>query len=173
MSGQALPTGNALVEGEGTSGPLRSSRKRLILAGLVGTAVVVAVVAAILVPRAIELTRRLACQRNMKAIAAAMRLYQNDYAAEGYPPLDWFVARGLLTPEQIRCPSAGPGENNYVYVPPFSVDAGGNENSVLMYEPKSNHGGDGANVVFADGHATFVRGAEYDKLVEDLGAREP
>ena len=44
--------------------------------------------------------------------------------------------------------------------------------NVLMYEPPENHAGEGANVLFADGHVQFIRPySEVERLVAETKAR--
>ena len=37
-----------------------------------------------------------------------------------------------------------------------------------MYEPLSNHGDEGSNLLFVDGHVTFVRAPEYEDLMKTV-----
>ena len=124
----------------------------------------------ILVPslsRARELSKRLVCASNMKAIGTAWKTYASDHPGEGIPSLDWLIDKGSIAPNQIICPSSGLTESNYVIVryEPGGSDRTTDSKVVVMYEPKTNHGGEGGNFLFADGHVSFVRVPEYDQLV--------
>ena len=48
------------------------------------------------------------------------------------------------------------------------MDPGTDPRTVIAYEPKSNHGNEGGNVAFADGHVEFIKGQRYDDLIGNL-----
>jgi prepilin-type processing-associated H-X9-DG protein len=120
-----------------------------------------------------ELSKRMVCQANMRGIYTTMKIYTDDDPGEGQATLDDLVTTGYITSRQLICPSSGLNTSNYIIVSypsdPSSLDC----DAVIMYEPKSNHGGEGGNVVFVDGHASFVGGAEYDRLIRKLPSGEP
>ena len=113
-----------------------------------------------------EMSRRLTCQRNMQSLGAALRLYARESPGRAAGDLDGLLQRGLVEEEHLLCPTSGLTTSNYVLVVSDGVAPG--PPTVIMYEPKSNHGGVGGNVLFADGHATFLRGAAYDAAVSSL-----
>lgn len=160
--------------------PHRYGGRGMAIAGLVcgGTSVLLiplyfcmgGTMLSILLPslsRARELSKRLVCASNMKAIGAAWKTYASDHPGEGIPTLDWLIDRGSMAPNQVICPSSDLTESNYVVVryEPGDADRGMDNRAVVMYEPASNHGGEGGNFLFADGHASFVRVPEHDQLV--------
>ena len=162
-----------------SSQPQRYGGRGLAIGGLIcGAAsfVVAPMMIAILLPslsRARELSKRLVCQSNMKGIALTIEMYQMDFPDQGIPSLDFLVAEEYLTPERTLCPSADISESNYVILPAehWGPDAG--DRAVVMYEPKSNHADEGGNVVYADGHAEFLRGEDYDEMLRSLPVRGP
>ena len=111
-----------------------------------------------------EPRKRLACCENMKRIGTATRIYAND--TQGQQTLEQLIAVGNIPRDRLVCPSSGLEKCNYVLVafPASDKPIGGR--TVIMYEPKSNHG-DGGNFLFADGHASFVRGERYDLLARE------
>jgi len=111
-----------------------------------------------------ELSRRMVCASNIKGIGTTWMVYAKDYPGEGVAPLEWLITTGRITPEQTICPSSGLTESNYILLPFEPRDLTDNS-TVIAYEPKSNHGGEGGNFLFADGHVSFVRVPEYDQLV--------
>ncbi len=140
-----------------------------LVCGVVGVVMIpiMALMLVIVLPpllRARGLSKRLACASNMAGIGTTIRTYTNEHQGEGVPTLDWMVEQGMLTEKQLICPSSGLETSNYIHV---SFPGGPVDNrAVAMYEPKSNHGDKGGNFLFADGHATFIRVPEYDRLIE-------
>ena len=169
QSTAATPVGNGRPDKASTRG-LRHTLLRiwlplLVLAGLVYFLVLP------MLSSARELSRRKVCASNIKGIGTTWMIYAKDCPDEGVTPLEWLITTGRITPEQTICPSSGLTESNYIILPFEPRDFTDNR-TVIAYEPKSNHGGEGGNVLFADGHARFVRVPEYDELVR-AAKRDP
>lgn len=136
--------------------------------GCVGLVFVLPLSVSILLPslsRARELAKRMVCASNLKDIGTAMKVYANDL---GVSPL---IQAGYLTHQATVCPGSGLELSNYIIVHPPIGEPTGQEldnRAVLIYEPKSNHGEEGGNFLFADGHVEFVKDEEYDELVQAL-----
>ena len=111
-----------------------------------------------------ELNRRLVCAANLKAIGGAVAQYDGPLGSE--PDLATIIASAGLDPSVLHCPNHPDAAPNYVVVwanvrptKPLPNDA------VIAYEPKENHAGEGGNILFADGHAAFLKGAAYDEAI--------
>lgn len=120
--------------------------------------------------RSVELRKRLICTSNIKNVGTTLKIYSVADQGSLDTYIEWAVASGLIDPSSTICPSSGLSKCNYVWIPPLDT-ASIESNAVIMYEPKSNHRGEGGNILFADGHAEFVRGAEYDRLIESTAVR--
>lgn len=121
---------------------------------------------AILLPslaRAREHAKRVVCKVNMQGLGMAML----SYAAENNNVFPDDPAKALTGPgisaKNLECPSSG-GQSNYRYVPGWSTKDGANK--PLVYEPIENHGDEGGNVLFVDGHTEWVEKARWPKVVE-------
>jgi len=124
--------------------------------------------------RARELQRRLVCVANIKGIGTSAMIYATEW--DGTTPIaDWLVKTALIGPKSAKCPCAD--HPNYVVVTAAldtpNADRPLDNRMVIAYEPKSNHGGEGGNVLFGDGHASFVRVPAYDELVSSVVKSSP
>lgn len=141
-----------------------SSRSRPRQFVLVLAFLIVCLGAAIVVPKVRELSRRLACANHLKQLHTALVTLVADSGQSPDDPeedLEAFLA-------QARCPSGG---GSYVFHIPFvsrSESRNIDPTMVLAYEPLSNHGGTGGNILFHDGHSEFVRRDRYLQLVAGL-----
>ena len=141
---------------------------------------VAVVIAAVLVCAAIptvrrnrELRNRLICSSNIRAIGAQFEVYVWNHLASPRDPLQALVEMGYITPEQARCPV---GEGRYIFVDRdlssvAAEDVDSDARDVIVYEPLSNHNGEGANVLFGDGHSRFVTPDEFRRLIPDAHGR--
>lgn len=127
------------------------------------------------------------CARNLSQIGQAMILYANDNSGP-YPN----SPAQLLTDEDITsmvfiCPSSNdtPAQGATKQAQAANLLAGGHDsyiylgkgytnnvsaNAVMVYEPPSNHTGSGSNVLFGDGHVSFVPAAVVKTMIAQLKA---
>ncbi len=112
--------------------------------------------------RARELSKRLVCGANLKSLGTSFKIYAS--ASLGTTPsFETLVEAGEITEKQLWCPSSGAvlGDLRACYeVIPDAVVLRGRGDAVLAYDKPENHGGEGANVLFTDGHVEFIRGLE-------------
>ena len=122
--------------------------------------VLVVAIVGLSISRSRELSKRLVCSINMKHIGTSARIYATDTTGEKV--VEQLIHSGVIPKDSLICPSTELQQGNYVIValptPPFD------NRTVVMYEPKSNHG-DGGNFLFADGHTNFISGEQYDLIV--------
>ena len=124
--------------------------------------------------RARELSKRLVCGANMQGIGTSMLIYANDYGGE-VPTFEALVASGELADKQFLCPSSSAvvGDVHACYeVIPDANFLADQWDIVWMYEKPDNHGGEGGNVLFTDGHVEFIRGLDrIEELIAETKRR--
>jgi prepilin-type processing-associated H-X9-DG protein len=123
--------------------------------------------------RARETANRVKCASNMRQIGQALLLYAVENQGEYPPTLDELLLTQDITPHVFNCPtsaeSPAPGETvedqaanlstgghlSYVYL---GSDTGSSSaaDQIILYEPLTNHNGDGTNVLYGDGHVEFM-----------------
>ncbi len=149
--------------------PVRHGGKGMAIGGICTGSVsllIVPMMVAILLPslaRARELAKRTTCAANMRGLGVALL----TYAAENNGAFPDDPAKALtgagIRPKNLECPSSG-GQSNYRYVPGWS--ANDRADKPVVYEPIENHGGEGGNVLFVDGHSEFVVQARWSSVVQ-------
>ena len=118
---------------------------------------------------------RVKCASNLRQIGQAILLYSNDNSGQYPPDLGTLLLTEEITSEVFTCPSsndtraigattqtvvnemAKPGHLSYIYLGKGLNAKTISPNTVVAYEPLSNHDGDGSNVLFADGHVEFLQ----------------
>lgn len=120
-----------------------------------------------IVSRMRELSRRLDCGANMKAIATCSKVYRPEPESASADLFRVLLDSGEITTRQLVCPSSGKTVQDVEKDPsacyvPVAYDMPGTEgwnissSTILLYE-RDNHAGQGGNVVYADGHTEFIR----------------
>lgn len=160
----------------------------LVLGGvsLIGGIVIIPVQIGILLPalnRAREQANRVKCASNMKQIGLGAIMYANASGGKFPDDLETILTTQSLPPTVVNCPSSSdtppsgtsnqamiadmkkPGHVSYIWVGKgLTVQAA--PTVVILFEPTSNHRGEGMNVLFADGHVEWTVGAEADSILE-------
>lgn len=97
------------------------------------------------------------CRMVLRRIAQAMYMYAQ--VGDRFPDsLDALVRAGHVTDADLSCPDAsrkGLPSAKYAYLGGLGVSD--DRTLVVAYEQPTNHWGNGANMLFVDGHVDFVR----------------
>ena len=129
-------------------------------------------------------TDRAKCARNMQALGQAMMMYANAYRGELPDSLASLREEEDISPAAFICPGSndryadGPtarairdqlgmrGHVSYIYLgKDLTSTVFGDSELVLMYEPLSNHGGAGMNVLFGNGTVVWVRSTAAQSIL--------
>lgn len=135
----------------------------------------VAMLTSILLPslsRARELSKRTVCSANLRGIGQAMYIHAQD--DDKFPPdFQTLLDDNNTTERQFLCPStvAKVGDLTACYEYIKGQTTSSEPINVLMYEKEQNHG-EGGNVLFQDGHVSFIRPySRVEELVKETKER--
>ncbi len=124
--------------------------------------------------RGSELQRRLICAANVKGIGASAKVYASSWDGTS-PIIDWLVKTGTIDANATKCPCAD--FPNYIVVNEtlgaLNAHRPMDNRMIVAYEPKSNHGGEGGNVLYVDGHVEFVPVPKYNELLNSVPKIDP
>jgi prepilin-type processing-associated H-X9-DG protein len=169
----------------------RSPVVAIVVIGGVVALLVIGLLVSILLPslnRARDAANRIKCAANMRMIAQAIFMYQNNDPQQAFPPdLVTLAAAGQLQPDQFICPSSsdndatgsnwqqaivpGSGCCSYVAVLNAKVaSARDPANTVMLYEPSGNHDDRGGNFLFADGSVEWMSAPDAQAVITSITA---
>jgi prepilin-type processing-associated H-X9-DG protein len=136
-----------------------------------------------------EAAQRVKCGSNLRQIGQAIALFAHANGGSFTPDFETLLLSEDITFEVMVCPSSGdtkapgpttrstignlrgkPGHCSYVYAGRGLTTATVTAAHVVAYEPPTNHGGDGMNVLFGDGHVEFLNRAESKYVLAELKA---
>jgi prepilin-type processing-associated H-X9-DG protein len=153
-----------------------------IVIGAMSLLFVPALLISIMLPslaRAREKANQIRCASNLRQIGQAAQLYAQDNPDLGGPfgpGFDRLVQTQSISPQVFQCPSDGSAGTGQVTGSPCSyiwlgqnLKTSSNPECVLAYEPLSNHGKEGANFLFADGHTEFIGVKDAAGMILRLG----
>jgi prepilin-type processing-associated H-X9-DG protein len=123
--------------------------------------------------RARETANRVKCASNMRQIGQALLLYGNENRGQYPPTLDLLLKTQDIDSTVFVCPSsndtAAPGATaaqqagslnsgghlSYIYLG-RGMTYNSPADAPVLYEPLTNHSNDGTNVLFGDGHVSWL-----------------
>jgi prepilin-type processing-associated H-X9-DG protein len=109
---------------------------------------------------------RIRSRANLSGIGKMLQIYVNGHN-DSYPDsLQALVAEGL-SPQGIRVPTHP--ELAYIYLKPGKDAFENSTKWVVAFEPPEVNHGEGANVLFLDGHVEFVKGERLNELLKAQG----
>ncbi len=156
-------------------------RKRFSLAELLVFVVIVLILGGLVVPPmhtgGREPARRACCRSNVRQIALACMLYAEDNAGAFPQRLAQLYPAYVDDARLFSCPTSPstyadfksgrvtPASSSYALVPGLTDDMPGG--LVLIHENSiANHGGDGGNVGFVDGHVEWRGKGDFGRLMK-------
>ncbi|GEM_PF-4781085 len=143
--------------------------------------IVPAVLISILVPslsRARDKANQIKCASNLRQIGQAAQLYAQDNLRLGGPygpGFDRLVQTQQISPQVFQCPSdnstgtgqLSAGACSYIWLGQ-NLTISSSPDCVLAYEPLLNHGKEGSNFLFADGHVEFISAKDAAGVIQQL-----
>jgi len=160
------------------------------IVNLLGWTAYFVLIVAIMVPslnRARETANRVKCASNMRQIGQAVLLYSNENRGAYPPRLEELITTQDIEATCFVCPSCSDtaatgatveeiadnlstgGHLSYVYLGAGKRSSIGPD-EIVLYEPITNHNGDGVNLLFGDGHVEFFAKAQAEKALSELQA---
>ena len=136
--------------------------------------------------RARETANRVKCASNMRQIGLALLQYANDHHGQYPPRLEELILDGninsnvFVCPDSIDTPAPGStpqaqaaalssgGHESYIYVP--NLNSSVSAETIVLYEPLSDHAGQGMNILFGDGHVEFDPNPSAGRMIAELQA---
>jgi prepilin-type processing-associated H-X9-DG protein len=124
-------------------------------------------------PGSRPVANRAKCQSNLRAIGAAIQIYQSQNAGTFPPSFDELLLTTTLSPARLVCGESNdeaaygpttqamltdlhrPGHLSYIYLGQGLTNLTATADTVIAYEPLSNHNNTGMNILFGDGHAEW------------------
>lgn len=160
-----------------------------IVLGIVGF-LISGLFASILLPslnRARETANRVQCASNMRMIGQGILLYSNENQGAYPPDLPTLLRTQDLTAHVFTCPATNDspatgsttdavaqdlttgGHLSFVYVGQ-GMDNRATSETIVLYEPMTNHDSDGMNVLYGDGHVEFHPASEAQYIIDEVSA---
>lgn len=129
----------------------------------VGLIVLLAIiVVGVLSARSRAMSQRLICGSQLKGFGTACKLYAAGSDADPAEVVAGLIRSGAVTEAQTRCSVSGkPYRLNLAGMQSAETDP--SPQTIVAWEDPANHGGQGGNVLYADGHATFAPAQDLER----------
>lgn len=130
------------------------------------------------------------CVSNMRQIGQAIAMYANEHGDRFPDDVKTILENEDLTPSVFVCPSSNdqptppgpttqttaaallqPGHLSYIYLGKGLTSQTATADTVLLYEPLTNHSGDGMNVLFGDFHVEWLSASEAATILKQVAAK--
>ncbi|MHC4443002.1 MAG: DUF4190 domain-containing protein [Planctomycetota bacterium] len=108
-----------------------------------------------------ELSRRVICSKNLQRIGQALYVYANKNQEKFPADLNILITSGALSPKLLQCP--GGVSPSYMYIPGMTPDD--KLDTPVAYDAIENHGEEGGNILFIDGHVEFYKKEGYERII--------
>src|SRR4051794_31010393 len=183
----------------GNAAPARQRRSPLrFLVWAIGILVIGGMLISVMLPslcRAREPANRVKCGSNLRQIGQAIALYAQGHGGQYPASLAVLFSTEDITAEVMICASSNDEKSaatdmkgvesevaaaegntsghkhclSYVYAGKGLTERTATEKTIVAYEPLENHDGQGANVLFGDGHVEFFSKEQWAKMAGDAG----
>ncbi len=139
------------------------------------------------VRQAQQTAKQVQCSSNLNQIGAALQVYAGNNNAKYPAKLGALIQAGYASPNVFICPhtadTPAPGGStrsqaanlekgghlSYIYIGQ-NLDENSPDDAVLVYEKLGNHGNQGTNVLFKDGHVEWYDATQTATLMGELNA---
>jgi prepilin-type processing-associated H-X9-DG protein len=164
--------------------------------GIIASGIMVILVLSPLFYQASKNAYNVKCESNLRQIWQAIALYAQENGGQYPLSLAVLLAHKDITPSMLVCPASSDeaasapdtagvvaeveaAENNapghkhclsYVYVGRGLNSKTASKETVVVYEPLTNHDGKGANVLFGDGWVTFIDKHAWPRMAAIISA---
>lgn len=114
------------------------------------------------------------CASNLHNIAAACVVYANSHGGAYPDSINTLVQSSGLSSYALNCPASddAPGKCSYVYLG-ATLNSLSPSNSVVAYEPLSNHQNRGIHVLLNDYSVQWLNAADAQKLIDSIVPGKP
>jgi len=133
-----------------------------------------------------ETARRVRCASNLRTIGQAVVLYANGHDGQYPDSLGTILLNVPITADVLICESSSDSpakgattravvadlsngsHSSYIYVGKGLTTSSTSSKTIVAYEPLNNHSGNGANVLYGDGHVEFLNAQPFKMVIASL-----